>query len=196
MNGKHFTSGKLHSKQNWTYGKYEAKAKLPKGKNLWPAIWMNPAKDSYGNWAASVEIDIMEFRGERTDTILSGLHYGGPYPNDTGHGSGEIKFGLDFSADFHKFGLEWNQNEIKWLVDEKEFHKENINRSLYSGKGKNPYTKPGQPFDHSFYWILNLAIGGNFFPVQYYGPQVTLEEAKQWPKPTMEIDWIRVWEWK
>ncbi len=196
MNGKHFTSGKLHSKQSWTYGKFEARAKLPKGKHLWPAIWMMPAKSVYGGWAASGEIDIMEYRGERTDTLLGTIHFGGSWPNNRASGSGEVKFGSDFSADFHTYGFEWNENEMQWLLDGKVWHKENIHRNFYSGVGNNPYTKPGQPFDQSFYWILNVAIGGNFFPTNPFGPQVTPEEARHWAKPTMEVDYVRVWEWK
>lgn len=40
--GYDFTSGRLLSKKAWTYGKFEARAKLPKGRQLWPAIWMLP----------------------------------------------------------------------------------------------------------------------------------------------------------
>jgi len=138
----------------------------------------------------------MEYRGDRTNEILGTIHYGGTAPNNIHSGSGEIKFGTDFSADWHTYGVEWDTNEIKWFCDGKEYHKENINRSMYSGKGKNPYTKNGQPFDQPFHWILNVAVGGNFFPANVYGGQVTPAEAKNWAKPTMEIDYVRVWEWK
>jgi beta-glucanase (GH16 family) len=62
VNGKHYTSARLNSKKAWTYGKFEVRAKLPKGKLLWPAIWMMPKDSVYGGWAASGEIDIMEYR--------------------------------------------------------------------------------------------------------------------------------------
>jgi beta-glucanase (GH16 family) len=48
--GKHFTSARLNSKQAWAYGKFEARAKMPKGKHLWPAIWMMPQNSVYGQW--------------------------------------------------------------------------------------------------------------------------------------------------
>jgi len=195
--GRHFTSGFLNgSAHSWAFGKFEAKAKLPKGRHLWPAIWMMPANSVYGKWPASGEIDIMEYIGEKTNEILGTIHYGA-----IGHplqsGSGSLKFGTtDFSADFHTFGLEWDANEIRWYCDGKEYHKQNTHVSMWDGKGTNPYTKPGQPFDQPFYWILNVAVDGLMFPTNWSGPHITPEEAKNWAKTTMEIDYVRVWQWK
>ena len=60
-----------------------------------------------------------------------------------------------------------------------------------SHKGShNPYDHNGAPFDKPFHWILNVAVGGNFFPTSVFGPHVTPEEAKHWEKPTMEIDFV------
>ena len=67
---------------------------------------------------------------------------------------------------------------------------------MWSGKGKNPYTKNGQPFDQPFHFILNIAVGGNFFPEHRFGKQVTPEEAKHWEKSTLEIDHVRVFRWE
>jgi len=193
VNGKDYTSARMRSKKHFTYGKFEIRARMPKGKHLWPAIWMMPQDSAYGGWAASGEIDIMEYRGERPDTILGTLHYGGAWPNNAASGSGELKISgiTDFSADFHTFALEWEQNEMRWYVDGKEFHKENLNRSFYSGKGTNPYTANRQPFDKDFFFILNVAVGGDFFPSATYGT-LSVAEAKAWAKPTMEIDFVRV----
>jgi len=177
--GKHFTSGRVLSKKAWTFGKFEARAKMPKGKHLWPAIWMMPQKSTYGVWAASGEIDIMEYRGERPNQIMGTIHYGASWPNNINSGSGEKTYPSDFSADWHTYGVEWEANEIRWYVDGNEYHKENIHRNMYSGKGTNPYTKPGQPFDQPFYWILNVAVGGGFFPASVFGPEVTPAEAKK-----------------
>jgi hypothetical protein len=157
--------------------------------------WKN--ESSFSNFrAASGEIDIMESRGERPNKIIGTIHYGGTSPNNIYSSSGEKEFPVDFSANYHKFAVEWNAKEIKWLLDEKEYYSQNINRSMYSGQGTNPYTKSGQPFDQPFHWILNVAVGGVFFPSNVYGPQVTPEEAKQWAKPTMEVDYVRVSQWK
>ena len=76
-----FTSGRIKSKSAWTYGKFEARAKLPLGTQLWPAIWMLPRDNKYGFWSANGEIDIMEYRGDKPHEISGTIHYGGIYPN-------------------------------------------------------------------------------------------------------------------
>jgi len=191
--GKQYTSARLNSRKAWAYGKYEAKAKMPKGKHFWPAIWMMPQDSKYGGWAASGEIDIMEYRGESANITQGTIHYGGSWPNNKWSGSGEKTFPFDLSADFHTYGIEWDTKEFRWYVDEKQYHAESIDKSMWSGKGTNPYTKNGQPFDQPFHWILNVAVGGNFFG---NSPQLTVAEAKAWPKPTMEIDYVRVYQQK
>ncbi|CAG2105366.1 unnamed protein product [Medioppia subpectinata] len=190
-----FTSGRLDTTESWTRGRFVISAKLPKGKHLWPAIWMMPKEDTYGDWPASGEIDIMELRGQHPDTVEATAHYGGAFPNNIFSGSPETKFS-DFSTAFHEFALEWDENELRWYVDGKQYFKTNVHKDLWSHKGKDPYTKIGQPFDKPFYLILNVAVGGDFFPVDEYGPQVTPAEAKQWSKPTMEVDFVKVYQQK
>ena len=109
-------------------------------------------------------------------------------------GSGEKSFPKDFTTDYHIYGLEWEQNEIRWTIDGQVYHTENINRIMWSGRGPNPYNRNGQPFDKPFHIIFCVAVGGSFFPQQEYGPPITLDEARRWPKPTMEIDYIRVYQ--
>jgi len=191
---QHFTSGRIITAKTWTYGKFEAKAKLPKGKHLWPAIWMMPQNSLFGMWAASGEIDIMEYRGDNDSVIQGSIHYGGSWPNMQYSGSGEKDFKIDFSADFHIFALEWNTNDMIWSLDGKEYHREAINKMMWSGKGTNPYTKNGQPFDQPFFFVLNIAVSGNFFPADRFGPPVTPDEARKWTKPTMEVDYLRVYQ--
>jgi len=190
--GKHFTSTRMHSKKAWTYGKFEARAKHPKGKDLWPAIWMMPQSSVYGPWAASGEIDIMEARGQKPRVTQGTIHYGGASPNNVWSGSGEKDLGFDFSADWHTHTLEWNNQTISWAVDGKQYHSESINRNMWSHKGTNPYNHNVAPFDQAFHWILNIAVGGNFLPQ----PWVTPDEARKWEKPTMEIDYLHVYQWK
>lgn len=192
MNGRSFTSARINSQHSWTFGKFEARMRLPGGKNLWPAFWLMPSEDVYGDYPASGEIDIMEGKGEQPDTIESTIHYGGAEPNFVSHGSPPVKFAFDFSKDFHVIGLEWSAKEMKFIVDGKVFHRENLDKDMWSHKGPNPYTKHGQPFDQNFYIILNLAVGGDMFEK----PWVTPAEAKHWPKATMEVDWVKVSQWK
>ena len=189
--GFHFTSARLNSKKAWAFGKFDTYASLPRGKHLWPAIWLLPKDNVYGPFPASGEIDIMENDGLKNHIIMGTIHFGGVYPNYISRGSGAKHFPQDFSKGFHLFGFEWDPKEMRWYVDGKCYHKERIDKNLWSHKGKNPYTKKGQPFDQAFYWVLNIAVGGSFFGK---GPYVTPQEAKHWKKPTMEIDYIRVYE--
>ena len=74
---REFTSGRVHAKgPGWMYGFFEARARLPKGKHLWPAIWMVPTIGTYGPWPKSGEIDIMEQRGQVSNSIEGTIHYG------------------------------------------------------------------------------------------------------------------------
>jgi len=191
-NKRNFTSGRLHSKGAWAYGRYECRARLPSGKHIWPAIWMYPnSTKKYGGWPDSGEIDIMEMRGHEPTKVEGTIHYYGG-----GAGSGATAFPFDFSKDFHVFTLEWEKLEMRWLVDGKVYHKESLDKE-WLWQGKKLYTEHGQPFDPSnpFFWVLNLAVGGAFFGT--WGPYVTPAEAASpavWPKHSMEIDYVRVYQ--
>ena len=136
----------------------------------------------------------MEYRGERDSIIMSTLHYGGSWPNNIYTGSGEKNMNKDLSADFHTYVCEWEKNEMRFYFDGQEYYKIDINRNMWSHKGNNPYNHNGAPFDQPFFWILNVAVGGNFFPQNVFGQWVTPAEAKHWPKNTMEVDYLRVYE--
>lgn len=198
--GKQFTSGRLHGKKPFKYGYFEAKAKMPKGTHLWPAIWMMPQpkpgsrndgsnwwkyEGVYGVWPRSGEIDIMEYRGQEPTKWETNLHFG--EPNKGGDiASGRKDFGVDLSKDFHTWGMEWTEKALTFYLDDKQYYQVDI------GKVLSPfYKKPGQPFDQQFFWIINLAVGGNFFP----GNQnVNPEEAKKWPQPVLEVDYLKVYQ--
>jgi beta-glucanase (GH16 family) len=77
VNGdKPFTSARMTTKASWLYGKFEIRARLPKGKHLWPAIWMMPRFSTYGDWPRSGEMDIMEYRGQRPNQLIGTIHFG------------------------------------------------------------------------------------------------------------------------
>ncbi|KAH9409088.1 hypothetical protein TYRP_011363 [Tyrophagus putrescentiae] len=190
--GYDFTSGRLITKQAWVGGKFEIRARLPRGRQLWPAIWMLPATNAYGLWWKNGEIDLMEAQGERPSVISGTAHYGG-----TSSTSGNRRYPFDFSRHFHTFGLIWDRRQMRWFVDGTLFHSVRINRNLWppTAKGVNPYRRKGQPFDQPFRILLNVAVGGTFFGEGV--PKVTPEEARSgWPKPTMEVDFVRVYQWR
>ena len=166
------------------YGKVEVRAQLPKGDWLWPAIWMLPRWNNYGNWPASGEIDIMESRGNAPgypaggrDTFGSTLHWGPGWTEDPFEKAHqEHKANGDELADkFHVYGLIWNESYIGTYLGTEDNVVLNfpINQSFWTlgGWGKaynNPWQDRGNnaPFDSEMYLIINLAVGGtnSYFP--------------------------------
>ena len=176
-----YSSGRIRSKNrgDWLFGKFEIKAKLPTGQGVWPAIWMLPTDEKYGTWAASGEIDIMEFKGQEPNRIWGTLHHGGPWPNNKHTGDIFTSPDVDFSKDFHVFGLEWEKDAIRWYVDQKLVQTQ---KDWTSTGGPFP-----APFDQPFYMVLNVAVGGGFL-----GPP---NEKTQFPQ-RMAVDYVRVYQRK
>jgi len=189
-----YTSGKVVTRGpdtgSWLYGKFEARIKLPKGKFLWPAFWMLPTDSVYGSWAASGEMDIMEYRGQSPDVVLGTIHYSSEWPNNRWTSSGEVSFPFDFSEDYHVFGLEWELDWIRWYVDDQKYFEQYTDKNWYQGAGTNHYTANRQPWDQRFFILLNLAIGGGFF--NGMGDLTPDDVATTWTQPYMAIDWVRV----
>jgi beta-glucanase (GH16 family) len=169
--GCQYTSGRLktHKLFSKEYGRFEFRAKLPTGKGVWPAIWLLPEDDKYGGWAASGEIDIMEARGQEPNKVLGTLHYGSKWPANV-HTGKDFIFPNGSIADFHVYALEWEPGEIRWLVDDQVYQTQNFWWSCSDTdgpKGVDPVNESElnpwpAPFDHPFYLILNVAVGGNF----------------------------------
>jgi hypothetical protein len=170
---------------NFLYGRVEVKAQLPKGDWLWPAIWLLPTYNQYGEWPASGEIDIMESRGNNAsypaggvNTFSSTLHWG-TYWNENRyaktHASKKADSG-DYSEGFHIYGLIWNETYIGTYLDEPSnvVLSVPITESFWDKGGfaeknySNPWASRGDnaPFDRKFYLIVNVAIGGTngYFP--------------------------------
>lgn len=177
--GKNYTSARLRSiyQGDWKYGRFEIRAKLPKGQGLWPAVWMMPTDDSYGGWAGSGEIDIMELVGHEPDVVHGTLHYGGSWPDNVESGA---SFRLDegaFADNFHTFVLEWREGKMRWSVDGQLYQ----TQSQWFTQG---HDFPA-PFDKRFHMLLNVAVGGNWPG----SPDGTTEFPQQ-----MIIDYVRVYQ--
>ncbi|XP_072023402.1 beta-1,3-glucan-binding protein-like [Amphiura filiformis] len=168
------------------YGKVEVRARMPVGDWLWPAIWLLPRRNSYGEWPASGEIDIVESRGNLfytdpsgtsvgVDQMGSAMHWGPFYPNNKyplTHASKNLENGDHFGKGFHKYGLEWTPFNIKFFVDDEEILKADPGPYGFYDFGKfgeelpnthNPWANsPNKmaPFDQDFYIIMNVAVGG------------------------------------
>jgi beta-glucanase (GH16 family) len=153
---------------------------------------MLPRDYVYGGWAASGEIDIMEARGQLPNQVSNALHYGGAWPNNAHVGSGAMNFNADFTADFHLFSAIWERDQIQFLVDGKVVTTQSLTRNWFSGKGKNPYTEIRQPFDQPFFFLINVAVGGNFFGDQ--SQALTTAVANNWATPELVVDYVRVYQ--
>lgn len=179
MRGYAYTSGKLQSrfKGDWKYGRFEVRAKLPAGAGYWPAIWMLPTDATYGGWAASGEIDIMEAVGKEPSRIYATLHHGGAWPNNRSTPDSLIIPAGLASADFHTYAIEWDAASFAWFFDGNEYARQTV----WSTAG---HDYPA-PFDQRFHMILNLAVGGN-----WPGPPDT---DTVFPQP-FEVDFVRVYQ--
>lgn len=179
-NGSQFTSSKLRTLglHSWTYGRFEARIKMPLGTGLWPAFWM---LSDNNNWPMTGEIDIMEYRGDRPRETHGTLHYGSPWPNNQWDGN-SYTHTESLADDFHVYAVEWEENEIRWYFDDVLFKRE-----TKSPNSLNPQsTNDAWPWDENFYMILNLAVGGGFTG----NPTV---DQIQLTKPTLEVDYVRIY---
>ena len=148
--GRPYSSARIKTQglHSWQYGRIEAKMKLPYGQGIWPAFWM--LGDNNKGWPASGEIDILEFIGKTPNTIYATVHAPG-YSGGNGVGTEFVVPAETLKNDFHVYAIEWQENEIRWLFDEQEYFK------------LTPADVPDQwIFDHPFYIIMNLAVGGRW----------------------------------
>ncbi len=174
-----YSSGRIRSKRrgDWTYCRVEIRAQLPPGQGIWPAFWMLPTEEKYGGWAASGEIDIMEFKGQEPHRVHGTLHYGGGWPKNKYSGKPfELKQG-NFTDSFHTFALEWEPKVIRWYVDG-ELYQTQTEWNSVGG------TYPA-PFDQAFHLVFNVAVGGGFVG----------NPNKETPFPaTLKVDWVKVYQ--
>jgi beta-glucanase (GH16 family) len=177
FNGSKFTSARLLSKNkgDWTYGRIEVKAKLPKGKGMWPAIWMLPTDWEYGGWPGSGEIDIMENVGYMPDSVFATVHTQA-YNHTIGTQRSKSIYRNDLGDAFHVYAVEWTKDKIMFLMDGEKYFEFRNEKS-----GSKAW-----PFDKRFHLLLNIAVGGN------WGGKMGLDESV-FPQK-MEVDYVRVYQ--
>ena len=153
-------------------GRLEFRAKVPKGKGVWPAIWTMHV-NNYG-WPANGEIDILEHISQEPGTCYSIFRWGKNGGNQEHKVIRTTKF-ADYSKDFHTYVLEWDDNVMRILIDDKEVGRVNIADANYPN-GDNPLRTP-------CYIIMNTAIGGK-------GTWPEAADPKDYPVQ-FEIDYVR-----
>lgn len=175
--GKNYTSSKIVSrgKKVFKFARVDIRAKLPKGKGIWPALWMLPQNNVYGGWPRSGEIDIMELVGHEPGKSYGTLHFG-PGPGSTQISrSYALPGGAIFNEEFHVFSLEWKLDQIKIFVD----------GNLFSTVNKPDVGAATWPFNEDFFFIFNLAVGGN-----WPGNPDATTYFPQW----LIVDYVRVYQ--
>ncbi len=179
--GKGYTSGRIRTigKGDWKYGRVEFRAKMPVGQGLWAAVWMLPTDEVYGAWAASGEIDIMEYLGHEPSTVHGTLHFGGEWPYTQYRTSAYVTEGWPFSREFRDFALEWEEGEMRFYAE----------GNLYQTLGRGDWNTSGHafpaPFDQRFHLLVNLAVGGNWPG----SPDASTEFPQE-----LVLDYIRVYQ--
>jgi beta-glucanase (GH16 family) len=172
--GSAFTSARIKTMGLFeqSYGRFEARIKTPWGPGIWPAFWLLGSDSETTGWPKCGEIDIMELRGQKPN-IISGTVHG---PGYSGSASITKSFAFQndrFDVDYHVFAVEWGDDYVDFFMD----------NTLY--QRINPDNVTGNwVFNHSFYIILNVAVGGNYlgFP------------TNQTPFPqSMLVDYVKVY---
>ena len=170
-----YTSGKLTTAATFTqaYGRFEARMKLPRGQGMWPAFWMLGNDIGSVGWPASGEIDVMENIGSVPGTVHGSLHGPGYSGGSPLTGTYTLPNGQAFADGFHTFTVDWEPGAVTWYVDGIQYSR------------KTPADTRGNRwvFDHPFYLLLNLAVGGN-----WPGPP---NSSTAFPQQLL-IDYVRV----
>ncbi len=169
----YYTSARLRTQglQEFKYGRVEARIKVPVGSGLWPAFWMlgahfdKDSDDPANHWPNVGEIDVMEHVGREPDLIVGTVH-GPGYSGAMGMGKWNRQT-YDIAEEFHTYAVEWDEEGIRWFYDGEQYH-----TMTPADVGDREWV-----FDHEFFLIVNLAVGGTFpgpidfdleFPVYLY----------------------------
>lgn len=192
-----YASGKIltQGKASWRYGRIEARARVPGGQGVWPAIWMMPELSTYGGWPKSGEIDILETvnlgapcescESGRENRVFGTIHFAGDAAGTHKQVSTSTPMpASDFKVDggFHVYAVEWSAEAITWFVDGRQYA-----RARAADWKREDQPVGASPFDQPFHLILNLAFGGRWPE----GANAKGVDETALPA-TMEVDWVRV----
>lgn len=187
-----YTSGSLNTlnRAGWTYGRMEARAKVPAGSGVWPAFWMmginrlpplaEPEAGKVG-WPFCGEIDIMEFIGKEPNTVHAAAHFPNPETGKHQAKGKPMKVGEPPSDDFHIYAVEWSPERIDYFYDDQCYHSVALD---VAGEGAdNPFRRP-------HYILLNLALGQwggeideSLLPQKFLVDYVRVYQAEPKPNP-------------
>ena len=175
-------------KGDWMYGRIEVRAKLPRGRGTWPAIWMLPTDWKFGTWPASGEIDNLEHVGYAQGVVHGTVHTAAGSGSNGASGcvntdtANDAKCATELpsvriSSGFHVYTIVWSETEIEWYLDDTRY-------AVYRKAANADYTT--WPFDEDFHLILNTAVGGNWGGVKGVDDSI-------FPQ-VFEVDYVRVYQ--
>jgi beta-glucanase (GH16 family) len=172
-----YTSARIKTKGKFeqSYGRFEARIRLPFGQGIWPAFWMLGNNIDTSSWPNCGEIDIMENIGREPSTVHGTIH-GPGYSGANGIGAAYDLAGAAFSDGFHIFAVEWEPGTVRWYVDG-NLYQTRTAADLPAGAA--------WVFDHPFFMLLNVAVGG-FWPGS---PDATTVFPQR-----MYVDYVRVYQ--
>jgi beta-glucanase (GH16 family) len=170
--GYHYTSARMKTqgKKSWTYGRMEARIKLPVKQGTWPGWWMLGSNISSVGWPASGELDIME-QINTGNTVYGTAHWQAANGSQADYGNSLATT----PGDYHVYAIEWDPDYIRWFVDGTQYHVMQIT----GGTGNT------QAFAKDFFLLLNMAVGGNW-------PGFTIDDGGLPAK--MYVDYVRVYQ--
>ena len=169
-----YTSTRITTKgkKEFKYGRMEARAKLPTGQGIWPAFWMLGADIGEVGWPDCGEIDIMEYVGREPHTAYTTIHTRATHGENA---SSEKTTLPNIEEGFHIYAVDWTADAIKFYVDD----------DLLYTYAPEEHTKAVWPFDQPFFFLINIAVGGNFG-----GPEV---DDSIFPQEYI-VDWVKVYQ--
>ena len=166
--------------QQFLYGRFEIRAKIPTATGAWPAIWLLGNK---WEWPQNGEIDIMEYYIKNDQpSILANACWGSDQRWNAVWDSSVIPFTHFTDKDpqwadkFHVWRMDWDEHFIRIYLDDELLNEVDLSKTQnggYDGNHENPFANHVPGFKH--YLLLNLALGSNGgepditqFPLRYY----------------------------
>ncbi|MBL90567.1 MAG: hypothetical protein CMH56_01975 [Myxococcales bacterium] len=176
-NACQYTSARINTKGLFStqYGRIEGRFQMPSGKGLWPAFWMLGTDIDTAGWPGCGEIDIFEYRGQEPNKTQGAIHGPGYSGGNAYHGVHDNDTPLD--QGFHVYAVDWEPNLIQWSIDDHVYF------AIHSNQLNGGQT---WAFEHPFFIILNLAVGGTFLD--------NPDETTSFPQ-TLLVDYVRVYGW-
>lgn len=172
---REYTSARLKTLGRFTqtYGRFEARLRLPRGQGIWPAFWMLGEDIGAAGWPACGEIDVMEHIG-REPRLVHGTLHGPGYSGAQGIGASYASpSGRPFADGFHVFAVDWAPQQIQWSVD----------GVVYQTRTPADLRGARWVFDHPFFLLVNVAVGGSWPG----SPDATTTFPQE-----LLVDWVRV----